>query len=93
MRIAFPAGHAELPPVLWDELQEDFDAEVQKIYRNCVMEAWKQMGSGEPGEQQEKRKAYEQKLAKCKDIYTAICVFEKGTNAFEGELKNLFFNK
>jgi hypothetical protein len=73
----------EIPSALWDELSDDLASETKRIYRNAIAEAWQQQSeTGE--EQQEMRKAYDQKMAKIVDSYSAICLYEKGTELFEG---------
>ncbi|KAL3108461.1 hypothetical protein niasHT_015383 [Heterodera trifolii] len=67
------------------ELEEEFESAVNKLYRECVAEEFKRV---EVGEQQELRGIYEQKRSKISELYTDICLFEKGTEIF-GENESL----
>lgn len=71
--------------------------EANKLFRECVAEEWQKVGQkflkisqknfflkAECGEQQGQREIYEQKLAKIAELYADICLYEKGTELFEG---------
>lgn len=73
----------QIPAALWDELADDFVDEANKIYKNGIKEAWQKM-TADSGEQQEMRKAYEEKMVKVGETYSAICMFQKGAEALKG---------
>jgi hypothetical protein len=77
-------GGFEIPAPLWEELADDFCAEANQLYRAAVAQQWQQQQL-DSGEQQEQRRAYEQRVAKVVDAYAAICLFERGADAFDGQ--------
>ncbi|CAK5039301.1 unnamed protein product [Meloidogyne enterolobii] len=74
----------QIPDTLREEIADDFIAEVNNLYRRFVTEIWEQqLHQTTAEEQQAQRQAFEQRLNKISDEYTAICLFEKGADYFE----------